>query len=162
MEDILDFYETPYNPRKPVICMDEKPYQLIGNVSEPLPMRPGDNGKIDSKYRREGICSIFIFTEPLAGWRHSSVRESRTTLDWAEKIKYLLTVCYPDTEKIILVMDNLNTHAVSSFYKRFAPTAARNYARRLEIHYTPKHGSWLNIAEIEKCNDETMPVKTAG
>jgi hypothetical protein len=149
MEDVLDIYEMPYNLNKPVICMDEKPYQLLDNVIAPLQMRPGDDAKIDSEYKREGTCSIFIFTEPMAGWCHCNVRERRTALDWAEEIKHLLTACYPDTEKIVLVMDNLNTHAVSSLYKRFPPSEARDYARRLEIHYTPKHGSWLNIAEIE-------------
>lgn len=112
-------------------------------------MRPGDSQKIDSEYVREGTCSIFVFVEPLRGWRRSSVRETRTALDWAEEIKYLLTECYPEHQKIILVMDNLNTHVLGSLYKKYPAEEARGYARRLEIHYTPKHGSWLNIAEIE-------------
>ncbi len=149
MEDILDIYELPYNPELPVVCMDEKPYQLLGDVAEPLPMHLGQDKKIDSEYKREGTCSIFIFTEPLHGWRHSSVCESRKATDWAEEIKFLLTEYYPKKEKIILIMDNLNTHAISSLYKKFPATEARSYARRLEIHHTPKHGSWLNIAEIE-------------
>lgn len=149
MEDILDIYETPYNPELPVVCMDEKPYQLLDESREPLPVRPGDIQKIDSEYIRKGTSSIFVFTEVLAGWRHVSAREHRAAIDWAEEIRYLLEECYPDKEKIILVMDNLNTHAVSSLYKRFAPEKARSLAKRLEIHYTPKHGSWLNIAEIE-------------
>ena len=149
MEDILDIYEKPYDPSLPVVCMDEKPYQCLGETREPLPMRPGDNQKTDSEYVREGTCSIFVFTEPLRGWRCSHVRKTRTSLDWAEEIKYLLTECYPDHQKILLVMDNLNTHAVGSLYKRYPAQEARSYARRLEIHYTPKHGSWLNIAEIE-------------
>lgn len=149
MEDILDIYEKPYDPSLPVICMDEKPYQCLGETREPLPMRPGDNQKIDSEYVRKGTYSIFVFTEPLCGWRCSHVRETRTSLDWAEEIKYLLTECYPDHPKILLVMDNLNTHVVGSLYKRYPAQEARSYARRLKIHYTPKHGSWLNIAEIE-------------
>ena len=149
MEDILDIYEMPYNPELPVVCMDEKPYQCLGDVREALPLRPGDNQKIDSEYVREGTCSIFIFTEPLRGWRHSNVRKTRTALDWAEEIKYLLTECYPDHSKIILIMDNLNTHKPASLYKRFEPAEARRILRKLEIHYTPKHGSWLDIAEIE-------------
>lgn len=149
MEDILDVYETPYNPAYPVVCMDEKPYQLLGDAREPLPMRPGDDLKTDSEYVREGTCSIFAFTEPLGGIRHVSVREHRTAVDWAEEIQYLADVQYPDAEKIILVMDNLNTHKTSSLYKAFPPEDARRIARRLEIHYTPKHGSWLNMCEIE-------------
>ena len=149
MEDILDVYEMPYNPEKPVVCMDEKPYQLLGEAREPLPIRQGNNQKIDSEYVREGTCSIFVFTEPLGGVRHVSVRTQRTAKDWAEEIKYLVDVGYPDVEKIILVMDNLNTHKLSSLYKAFSPEEARRIAKRLELHYTPKHGSWLNIAEIE-------------
>ena len=149
MEDILDVYEMPYNPSIPVVCMDEKPYQLLGEAREPLPMRKGSNQKIDSEYVREGTCSIFVFTEPLGGVRHVSARPQRTAMDWAEEIKYLVDVGYTDVEKIILVMDNLNTHKVSSLYKAFSPIEARRIAKRLEIHHTPIHGSWLNIAEIE-------------
>jgi hypothetical protein len=149
MEDILDVYEMPYNPEKPVVCMDEKPYQLLGEAKEPLPMREGSNQKIDSEYVREGTCDIFVFNEPLGGIRHLSVRTQRTAKDWAEEVKYLVDVSYPDVEKIILVMDNLNTHKLSSLYKAFPPKEARRIARRLEIHNTPKHGSWLNMAEIE-------------
>ena len=149
MEDILDIYEMPYDPSLLVVCMYEKPYQRLGETREPLPMRPGDDQKTDSEYIREGTCSIFIFTEPLCGWRCSHVRKTRTALDWTEEIKYLLTECYPGNEKIILVMDNLNTHVIGSLYKKYPAQEARSYARRFEIHYTPKHGSWLNIAEIE-------------
>lgn len=149
MEDILDIYETPYHPAVPVVCMDEKPYQLLGEVREPLPMRPGDTRKVDSEYIRNDTCSIFTFVEPLSGIRHVSVRAHRTAIDWADEIRYLVDVSYPDCNKIILVMDNLNTHAISSLYKAFPAPEARRIARRLEIHYTPKHGSWLNIAEIE-------------
>ena len=149
MEDILDIYEMPYNPAVPVVCMDEKPYQLLGEAREPLPMGPEDTQKIDSEYVRNGTCSIFVFVEPLGGVRHVSVREHRTAVDWAEEIRYLVDVSYPDRDKIILVMDNLNTHAISSLYKAFPAPEARRIAKRLEIHYTPKHGSWLDIAEIE-------------
>ena len=149
MEDILDIYEMPYDPAVPVVCMDEKPYQLLGGVREPLSMRPGDTEKIDSEYVRNGTCSIFVFVEPLRGVRHVSVCEHRTAINWAEEIRYLVDVSYPDCDKIILVMDNLNTHALSSLYKAFPAPEARRIAKKLEIHYTPKHGSWLNIAEIE-------------
>lgn len=149
MEDVLDVYELPYNEKRPVVCMDEKPYQLLGEVREPLCMRPGDDLKTDSEYVRNGTCSIFVFTEPLGGIRHVSVRSRRTAIDWAEEIRYLSDVMYPSAEKIILVMDNLNTHKPSSLYKAFPPSEARRIIKRLEIHYTPKHGSWLDIAEIE-------------
>ena len=119
MEDVLDVYELPYNPQIPVVCMDEKPYQLLGEAREPLPMRPGDERKIDSEYVRNGTCSIFVFSEPLGGVRHVSVREHRTATDWAEEIKYLTDVMYPNAEKIILVMDNLNTHKPASLYRTF-------------------------------------------
>ena len=149
MEDVLDIYEMPYNPAVPVVCMDEKPYQLLGEIREALPIRPGDTQKLDSEYVRNGTCSIFVFVEPLGGVRHVSVRDHRTALDWAEEIKYLVDVSNPDYDKIILVMDNLNTHAISSLYKAFPAPEARRIIKKLEIHYTPKHGSWLNIAEIE-------------
>mgnify|MGYP003410024511 FL=1 len=149
MEDVLDVYELPYNPQIPVVCMDEKPYQLLGEAREALPMRPGDERKIDSEYVRNGTCSIFVFSEPLGGVRHVSVREHRTATDWAEEIKYLTDVMYPNAEKIILVMDNLNTHKPASLYKKYPPAEARRIIKRLEIHYTPKHGSWLDMAEIE-------------
>ena len=149
MEDVLDIYEMPYDPEVPVVCMDEKPYQLLGEVREPLSMRPGDTQKVDSEYIRNGTCSIFVFVEPLGGTRHVSVRERRTAIDWAEEIKYLVDVSYPDCPKIILVMDNLNTHTITSLYKTYPALEARRIARRLEIHFTPKHGSWLNMAEVE-------------
>lgn len=149
MEDVLDTYELPYNPDRPVVCMDEKPYQLLGEVRESWAMRPGDNKKVDSEYVRNGTCSIFAFVEPLGGRHHVSVREHRTANDWAEEIKYLVDVMYADVEKIILIMDNLNTHKPASLYKAFAPAEARRIIKKLEIHYTPKHGSWLDIAKIE-------------
>lgn len=149
MEDILDIYEMPYDPAVPVVCMDEKPYQLNGESREPLSMSPGDTQKVDCEYIRNGTCSIFVFVEPLGGVRHVSVREHRTAIDWAEEIKYLVDVSYSSWNKIILIMDNLNTHALSSLYKVFPAPEARRIAKKLEIHYTPKHGIWLNIAEIE-------------
>lgn len=149
MEDVLDVYELPYNPMRPVVCMDEKPYQLLEDARKPLPMCLGNNQKIDFEYKRNGTCSIFAFVEPLGGKHHIRVHEHRTAIDWANEIKYLSDEMFPDAEKIILVMDNLNTHKASSLYKAFPPTEARRIIKRLEIHYTPKHGSWLNMAEIE-------------
>lgn len=149
MEDVLDVYELPYDKKRPVVCMDEKPYQLLGEAREPLPMIQGSDRKTDSEYVRNGTVSIFAFIEPLGGTHHVSVREHRTVLDWAEEIRYLTDVMYPDAEKIVLVMDNLNTHKPSSLYKCYPAEEARRILKRLEIHYTPKHGSWLDIAEIE-------------
>ena len=134
MEDVLDVYERPYDPMRPVVCMDEKPYQLVGDAREPLPMRPGDDQKIDSEYIRNGTCSIFAFVEPLGGKHHISVHEHRTATDWAEEIKYLSDEMYPEAEKIILIMDNLNTHKPASLYKAFPPAEARRIIKRLEIH----------------------------
>ena len=145
----MDLYQKPFDESYPVICMDEKPYQLLGETRIPIPMVPGKPERRDGEYVRNGTCSIFIFTEPLAGWRHVAVCERRTRIDWANQIRELLEIHYPDTPKIRLVMDNLNTHSISSLYEAFEPEVARRLARRLEIHYTPKHGSWLNIAEIE-------------
>ena len=124
-----------------VACMDD--------VRQPLPVRPGDNQKTDSEYKRNGTCSIFAFVEPLGGRHHVSVHEHRTAIDWAMEIKYLSDEMFPDAKKIILVMDNLNTHKATSLYKAFPPSEARRIIKRLEIHYTPKHGSWLDMAEIE-------------
>ena len=149
MEDVLDVYERPYDEKRPVVCMDEKPYQLLGEVRGPLPMTPGSDRKTDSEYVRNGTVSIFSFVEPLGGVHHVSVREHRTAVDWAEEIKFLVDVMYPNAEKIVLVMDNLNTHKPASLYKRYPPEEARHIIRKLELHYTPKHGSWLDIAEIE-------------
>ena len=149
MEDILDTYALPYDQEIPLICMDEQPVQLLGDRYEAIEMAPGRPWKEDFQYTRNGTCSIFMFTEPLGGWRHASAKEHRTKLDWAEQIKELLEVHYPNVSKIRLVMDNLNTHTVGSLYEAFAPEVARTLAQRLEIHYTPKHGSWLNVAEIE-------------
>jgi hypothetical protein len=149
MEDVLTVYGRPYNALRPVVCMDEKPYQLLGEARGPLPARPGSVEKVDNEYVRNGTCSIFLFTEPLGAWRHARARGQRTRLDWAQLIKWLLDEEYPDAEKVVLVMDNLNTHGLGSLYEAFAPEEAFRLAQRLEIHFTPKHGSWLNIAETE-------------
>ena len=149
MEDVLEVYSRPYDPARPVVCMDEKPFQLLGEAREPVPMKPGKVEKVDNEYIREGTCSIFIFTEPLAGWRYAEAFEHRTKKDWARRVKWVLDNQYPSAKKVALVMDNLNTHVISSLYETFPPEEAFRLAQRLEIHYTPKHGSWLNIAEIE-------------
>jgi len=149
MEDVLDIYQKPYNPEVPVVCQDEKPVQLISDNRKPLPGRPGRPKRIDHEYQREGVANIFIHTEPLVGWRKVNVRKQRTQQDWAHEIKDLLDIHYPEAEKVCLVCDNLNTHKLGSLYETFTPEEARRLARRLEIHYTPKHGSWLNMAEIE-------------
>jgi len=149
MEDVLEVYSRPYAPARPVVCMDEKPFQLLGEAREPVPMKPGKVEKVDNEYIREGTCSIFIFTEPLAGWRYAEALEHRTKKDWARRVKWVLDNQYPSAKKVALVMDNLNTHVISSLYETFPPEEAFRLAQRLEIHYTPKHGSWLNIAEIE-------------
>ena len=145
----MEVYSRPYDPARPVICMDEKPYQLLGEVREPIPAEPGVVEKVDSEYSREGTCSIFIFTEPLAGWRYVEAFKHRTKIAWAQRVKWVLDNRYPDAIKVALVMDNLNTHVISSLYEAFPPEEAFRLAQRLEIHYTPKHGSWLDIAEIE-------------
>ena len=149
MEDILDVYERPYDPLYPVVCMDEQPTQLIGETRQPLPRAPGQPEKYDHEYRRNGMVTNFMFTEPLASVRKVNVRERKTGVDWAQEIKQLLDEDYPDVKKVVLVCDNLSTHSISSLYATFAPEEAWRLRNRLEIHYTPKHGSWLNIAEIE-------------
>ena len=149
MEDVLDVYQRPYDPAYPVVCMDESPKQLIGEVAPPLPARPGSVEKLDAEYVRNGTIEIFMEVEPLAGKRHVAVTDHRTKIDWAQQIKEMLDVRYPDATKVVLVMDNLNTHTTASCYEVFPPLEARRLAERLEIHYTPKHGSWLNMAEIE-------------
>jgi len=149
MEDVLDVYSRPYDSDFPVICMDEKPLQLLADGRKRIKAKPGRPERIDNEYVRCGTCSIFLFTEPLAGWRYADAQEHRTKIDWACQVKILLNKEYPDAKKVILVMDNLNTHNISSLYEAFPPEEAFALSRRLEIHYTPKHGSWLNIAEIE-------------
>lgn len=149
MEDVLEVYHRPYDPDVPVVCMDEKPYQLLAHAREPIPASPGHDRKQDSEYVRHGTCSIFVWVEPLAGQRRVDARPRRTRVDWATEVARLLGIDYPHSARVVLVMDNLNTHTLGSLYEAFEPTRARALAERLEIHYTPKHGSWLNIAEIE-------------
>jgi hypothetical protein len=149
MEDVLDIYEKPYDCRFPVVCMDEQPAQLIGEIRISLPIEPDQPQRYDYEYRRNGTAVNFMFTEPLASWRKVDVRESKTMFDWAEEIRILLDVDYADAEKVILICDNLNTHKIASLYVAFEPQEAKRLRDRLEVHYTPKHGSWLNIAEIE-------------
>jgi hypothetical protein len=149
MEDVLAVYARPYDKNRPAVCMDEKPYQLLGLSRNSIPAEPGAPEREDYEYIRNGTCSIFIFTEPLAGWRYAQAFPRRTKRDWAGRVQWLLNEQYPEAEKVVLVMDNLNTHTVSSLYETFPPEEAFRLASRLEIHYTPKHGSWLNIAEIE-------------
>jgi hypothetical protein len=163
MEDVLEVYTRPYDERFPQVCLDEKSKQLVGEVREPLAVSPGRPARYDYEYEREGTANLFIVSAPLAGWRHISVTERRTKLDWAHCIKELVDVHYPEAEKIVLVLDNLNTHTPAALYEAFAPAEARRIARKLEIHYTPKHGSWLNMAEIElsvlarQCLDQRIP-----
>ena len=149
MEDVLDVYARSLDPARPVVCMDEKPYQLLAHAREPIPAAPGHDRKEDSEYVRHGTCSIFVWVQPLAGRRRVVARPRRTRIDWAHEVDHLLTVDYPDAERVLLVMDNLNTHTIGSLYEAFEPAKARALARRLDIHHTPRHGSWLNVAEIE-------------
>ena len=149
MEDVLEVYARPYDPEFPVLCMDESSVQLIGEVQEPIPAAPGHPVLVDDEYVRNGVANIFIEVEPLAGMRKVKITDRRTQLDWAYFIKEMLEERYTDAKKVVLVMDNLNTHNIASLYLAFPPKTARSLANRLEIHYTPKHGSWLNIAEIE-------------
>jgi hypothetical protein len=149
MEDILDLYQQPYDPMIPLVCMDEKPIQLLTGKRASIPAKQGRVEREDYEYKREGTTNIFIFAEPLGGQRHLSVRKQRTGVDWAHEVKALLEVHYPKAERVRLVCDNLNTHRIGSLYSAFPAEEARKLARRLEIHYTPKHGSWLNMVEIE-------------
>lgn len=149
MEDILTVYTRPYDPHTPTVCMDETSKQLTKETRLPIPARPGEPLRYDYEYERNGIANLFMFYDPFAGRRHVAVTDRRTKGDWAAQIKELLDVKYPQAEKIVLVLDNLNTHTGASLYEVFEPAEARRLLDRLEIHHTPKHGSWLNIAEIE-------------
>ena len=149
MEDVLDVYHRPYDPSRPVVCMDESNKQLVGEIRVPIPAAPGRPLLVDHEYVRNGVAQIFLEVEPLGGRRHVKITERRTKIDWACFIKEMLDQRYPEAEQVVLVMDNLNTHGIASLYDAFPPAEARRLAKRLEIHYTPKHGSWLNIAEIE-------------
>jgi hypothetical protein len=163
MEEVLDVYARPYDAARPLICMDETNKQLLGDTREPLPMIPGHPERIDHEYQRQGVANLFMFFEPLAGRRYLRVTDRRTRQDWAEVMRELADVCYPDAETIIVVLDNLNTHSPASFYEAFPPHEAHRLANRFEFHYTPKHGSWLNMAEIElsvlgrQCLDRRIP-----
>lgn len=163
MEDILEVYTRPYDPSRPQVCLDEKSKQLVGEVREPLAAGPGRPARYDYEYERKGVANLFIVCEPLAGWRHISVTEHRTKIDWAQCIKELVDLHYPGAEKIVLVLDNLNTHTPAALYEAFDPAEARRLLEKLEIHYTPKHGSWLNMAEIElsvlarQCLEQRIP-----
>lgn len=149
MEDVLEVYHRPYDAQRPVVCMDEASKQLIAEVREPLPAKPGSIAKHDSEYERRGTANMFMAVEPLAGKRTVQVTDRRTKVDWAQFVKFLLLTVYPEAAVVVLVMDNLNTHSIGSLYEAFDPETARALAARLEIHHTPKHGSWLNMAETE-------------
>ena len=149
MEDVLDLYAEPYNPPRPKVNFDETNKQLIQETRQPLPAEPGQPERYDYEYERNGTRNLFFFTEPQAGWRHINVTDQRTMLDFAQQMKWLVDERYPEAEKIRVVLDNLNTHKPASLYEAFAPAQARRIRTRLEFHYTPKHGSWLNMAEIE-------------
>jgi len=149
MEDVLDIYEWEYDRNYPVVCMDEQPTQLIKETRQPVPVGRGKPAKYDYEYERAGTANNFMFTEPLGGWRKVAVRPTKTRQDWAHEIKELLDRDYPKAKYVILVCDNLNTHTLGSLYETFSPSEAQRLARRLDIRYTPKHGSWLNVAEIE-------------
>jgi hypothetical protein len=163
MEDVLEVYRLPHDPRYPVVCMDESSKQLVGEVAAPIAMAPGHAEIIDHEYVRNGVATIFVEIEPLAGRRHVEITERRTRQDWAHFIKAMLDEHYPEAIKVRLVMDNLNTHDIASLYDTFPPAEALRLAGRLEIHHTPKHGSWLNIAELElsalagQCLDRRIP-----
>ncbi len=163
MEDVLDVYTRPYDARVPQVCMDETSKQRVGETRVPIPAAPGQPRRYDTEYERQGTSNLFMFVEPLRGWRHVRVTERRTKREWAHAIKDLVDVHYPGAERIVLVLDNLNTHGIGSLYETFPPGEAKRLSRKLEIHYTPKHGSWLNIAEIElsvlsrQCLDRRIP-----
>ena len=149
MEDVLDLYQKPYDPLRPVVCMDETCRQLVAELRIPIPARPGHPRRVDYEYERKGTANVFMFAEPLRGWRWAPVTERRTRVDWAKAVRELLEVHYPKAQVVRVVMDNLNVHSIASLYEAFEPEVARHLIRRLEIHHTPKHGSWLNVAEIE-------------
>jgi hypothetical protein len=149
MEDVLVSYEQPYDADYPQVCLDEKLVTLHGDVVDPLPVQPGQPERVDYEYERIGTANLFVMVEPLTGFRHVEVTERRTAVDYARRLKWLADVRYPDAQKIRLVQDNLNTHRLANLYRVFPPQEARRLAERFELHYTPNHGSWLNMAEIE-------------
>ena len=149
MEDVLEVYQRPRDPQRPMVCLDEQSKQLIKETRTPIPAAPGQPERIDYEYERNGTANLFMLFAPLEGWRHVRVTERRTKLDFAQVIRELVDVHFPQAERIVLVMDNLNTHKPASLYEAFPPDEARRLIRKLEIHYTPKHGSWLDMAETE-------------
>ena len=163
MEDTLEVYKRPYDEAQPLICMDESSKQQIKDTRAPIPAKPGTVARYDTEYERNGVSNVFMFFEPLQGKRVVEVTDQRTAIDWAHQIRNLIDVHYPQAKRITLVMDNLNTHTGASLYKAFEPKEARRILEKLEIHYTPKHGSWLNMAEIElsilsrQCMDRRIP-----
>lgn len=163
MEDVLEVYAEPYDPTRPKVNFDETSKQLIKETRQPLPARPGKRPRFDYEYERNGTRNLFLFVEPQPGERHVHVTEQRTKVDFAQEMQWLVDICYPEAEVIRVVLDNLNTHKIASLYEAFQPAEARRIARKLELHYTPKHGSWLNMAEIElgvlqrQCLDRRMP-----
>jgi len=167
MENVLEVYKRPYDPLRPVVGMDEKPKQLVKETRQPLASRPGRAQRYDYEYERNGTANVFLFCEPLGGWRRADVRRRRTKQDWAHEVRRLVDEDYPEAERITLVLDNLNTHTLASLYEAFAPAEARRLVERLEVVYTPKHGSWLNVAEIElaamakQCLGDRVPDEAA-
>jgi len=165
MEDVLDVYKRPYDPQYPVVCFDESNKQLVAEILEPLPIEPCLPPRYDYQYERNGVCNLFMFFEPLAAWRHVEVTDRPTAIDYAQQMQYLVDVHYPDATKITVVHDQLNTHVPASLYKAFEPAEAKRILDKLEFHYTPKHGSWLDMAEIElsvlarECLDRRIPDK---
>ena len=149
MEDVLAVYHRPYDPKRPLICFDEGTKQQVKETRCPLPPMPGQVAKYDYEYERNGTSNLFMFFAPLEAWRHVKVTDRRTMIDWAHCMRDLVDIHFPEADTIVVVMDNLNTHKLASLYEAFPPTEARRIAEKLEIHYTPKHGSWLNMAEIE-------------
>ena len=165
MEDVLEVYKRPYDPKRPLICMDEMPKQLLTDTRESLPVQPGKAERYDYEYKRGGVADLFMLFEPLAGKRHIEITDQRRRIEWAEVMRLVADELYPDAEKIVVVLDNLNTHVLAAFYLAFEPCEARRLIERFELHYTPKHGSWLNMAEIElsalvrQCLDRRIPDK---
>jgi hypothetical protein len=163
MEEVLDLYQQPYDPARPLVCLDELSTQLLAEVRPVQPMAPGRTARQDAEYERHGVANVFLCYEPLRGWRHATVTERRTRQDWAGIIKDLVDRQYPDAKRIVLVQDNLNTHVLGALYETFPASEAHRLAAKLELHYTPKHGSWLNMAEIElsclrrQCLDRRIP-----
>jgi hypothetical protein len=149
MEDVLEVYHRPYDEARPLVCLDETNKQLVGEVIEPIPAEPGQPERFDYEYVRNGTANLFMISEPLLGWRAVRVTERRTAVDFAEVVRWLVEEVHEEAEKIVLVMDNLNTHKLASLYEAFPPERARRIAEKLEVHHTPVHGSWLNMAEIE-------------